>query len=207
MPLLAVITGDLVGSTRVSAPAAFRERLGELMDVAAEKFQAQTHLYRGDGFQVAMGPTVNAFRVAVLLRAGLICASPDGSERWDARIAIAFGQGGFPPADQNSDVHVNSGRALDGMKEGHFRIHADDETLRLATGVATAFADDILSRLTTAEAQALYYHLLEGGSHQEIADRLGKKRPTVTMALHRARYRLLDRYIGEMDRLVRKFHE
>jgi hypothetical protein len=207
MPLLAVITGDLVGSTRVSAPDAFRQRLGELVGVIAKKFQAQTQLYRGDGFQLSIGPEGNAFRLAVLLRAGLICAGPDGRERWDARIAIAFGEGSFPPENQSSDIHVKSGRTLDGLKKGHFMVHADDQTLRLATGAATAFADDILSQLTTAEAQALYYHVLEGGSHQDIADRLGKKRPTVTQALQRARYQLLDRYIGDMDSLVRKFHE
>lgn len=207
MPLLAVLTGNLVGSTRGPAPAPFRQRLGELVEVIAEKFQAQTQLYRGDGFQLAIGPEVNAFRLAVLLRAGLICAGPDGRERWDARIAIAFGQGSFPPENQSSDAHVKSGRALDGLKKSHLIVHADDQTLRLATGAASAFADDILSQLTTAEAQALYYHVLEGGSHQDIADRLGKKRPTVTQALQRARYQLLDRYIGDMDRLVRKFHE
>lgn len=207
MPLLAVLTGDLVGSTRVSEPAAFRQRLSELVGVTAEKFQAQTQLYRGDGFQLTTGPDVNAFRIAVLLRAGLICAGPDGRERWDARIAIAFGQGSFPPANQNSDIHVKSGRTLDALKKGHFGVHAEDEILRLATGTATAFADDILDQLTTAEAQALHYHLLEGGSHQDIAERLGKKRPTVTQALQRARYHLLDRYISDMDRLVRKFHE
>lgn len=207
MPLLAVLTGDLVGSTRVSAPVAFRHRLGELVDVIAEKFQAQTQVYRGDGFQLAVGPHVNAFRLAVLLRVGLISAGPDGAERWDARIAIAFGQGRFPPDNPSGDAHVNSGRALDGLKKGHLVVHADDPTLRLATGAATAFADDILSQLTAAEAQALYYHVLEGGSHQDIADKLGKKRPTVTQALQRAKYQLLDRYIGDMDRLIRNFHE
>jgi len=207
MPLLAVLTGDLVDSTRVSEPAAFRQRLSELVHVIAETFQAQTQLYRGDGFQLATGPRVNAFQVAVLLRTGLVCAGPDGRERWDARIAIAFGQGEFPPESQSSEAHVKSGRALDGLKKGRLKVHADDEVLALATGAATAFADDILDQLTPAEAQALYYHVLEGGSHQDIADRIGKKRPTVTQALKRARYQLLDRYIEDMDRLVRKFHE
>lgn len=207
MPLLAVLTGDLVDSTRVSEPAAFRQRLSELVEVIAEKFQVQTQLYRGDGFQLAIGPEVNAFRLVILVRAGLICAGPDGRERWDARAAIAFGQADFPSENQNSDIHVKSGRALDGLKKGHLRVHSDDEFLRLGTGAATAFADDILGQLTTAEAQALYYHLLEGGSHQDIAERIGKKRPTVTQALQRARYHLLDRYILDMDMLVRKFHE
>ena len=198
MPLLAVLTGDLVDSTRVSEPTAFRQRLGDLVELIAEKFQAQTQLYRGDGFQLAVGPEVNAFRLVVLLRAGLICAGADGRERWDARAAIAFGQAEFSPNNQNTGVHVKSGRALDGLKKGHLAVGSDDEILALATGAATAFADDILSHLTAAEAQALYYHLLEGGSHQDIADRIGKKRPTVTQALQRARYHLVDRYIEQI---------
>lgn len=206
MPLLAVLTGDLVDSTRVSEPAAFRRRLSDLLEGIAEKFHARTQQYRGDGFQLETGPKVNAFRLVLLLRAGLICAGPDGRDRWDARVAIAFGRTDFPPGNQNTDVHVRSGRALDGLRKGHLTIDSEKEFLALATGAATAFADNILEELTAAEAQALYYHLLDGGSHQNIADRIGKQRPTVTQALQRARYHLLDRYIEDMDRLVRKFY-
>lgn len=207
MTHIAVITGDLIGSTQVTEPAAFRDRLRELMDLVAEKFQAQTNLFRGDGFQVAVGMQVNAFRLAVLLRTGLISHSPGNDNRWDARVAIAFSAGRLSGADQNSDAYVNSGHTLDNMAKDNLRIYGEEEVMLLATGAATQFADDILSHLTPTEAEVLFYHLLERGSHQSIADRLGKQRPTVTMALQRARYQLLDRYIQDMDRLIRLHHE
>lgn len=207
MAHIGIITGDLVGSTKVAEPAAFRGRLQALLTLVRERFGAYADMFRGDGFQVTVGPRVNAFRVAVLLRSGLISHGIGRDDRWDARIAIAFGPGRLSSSEQNSDVHVNSGRTLDGLDKDHLRIHGNDERMSLAMDAATAFADDILNHLTPTEAEVLFYHLLEGGSHQDIADRLGKRRPTITIALQRARYHLLDRYIGDMDKLVRLFHE
>jgi DNA-directed RNA polymerase specialized sigma24 family protein len=57
--------------------------------------------------------------------------------------------------------------------------------------------------MSPAEAEAVYYHLLYGESHQRIAERLGKQRATVTQTLNRARYKLLETYADNMDRLVR----
>lgn len=207
MAHIGIITGDLIGSTKVAQPAAFRKRLQELLTLVQEQFRAHAHMFRGDGFQVTVDAQVNAFRLAILLRSGLISHCIDRDDRWDTRIAIAFGPGQLSAADQNSDVHVNSGRMLDSMDKDHLRVYADDKHMILATRSATAFADDILDQLTPTEAEVLFYHLLERGSHQDIADRLDKKRPTITMALQRARYHLLDRYIQDMDELVRLFHE
>lgn len=201
MTQIAVLTGDLIGSTRVPEPAAFRQRLRELLGLATDRFQAQTNLFRGDGFQVAVDRQVNVFRLAVLLRVGLISCSPASDTRWDARIAIAFGVGSLSATDQNSEAWVNSGRTLDAMEKGNLHVYHNGEVMALATGVATAFADDLLNHLTATEAEVLYYYLLEEDSHQRIADRLGKQRPTVTKALQRARYQLLDRYINDMNRL------
>lgn len=207
MTPIAVLTGDLIGSTRVPDPTAFRQRLRDLLGLVAERFHAQTNLFRGDGFQVAVDNQVNAFRLAVLLRVGLISNSPARSTRWDARIAIAFGAGDLSVTEQNSEAWVNSGRTLDAMEKDNLRVYHEGEVMELATGAATAFADDLLNHLTATEAEVLYYYLLEQGSHQSIADRLGKQRPTVTMALQRARYQLLDRYINDMDGLHKLHHE
>lgn len=208
MARLAVITGDLIGSMQVADPDAFRARLKQLLERAHEKYGAVTNLYRGDGFQLALAGKVNAFEVAVVLRTGLIARgpdtrSPDRGERWDARLAIAFGNGRLSSRNQNSPAYVDSGRALDTMKEAHLCVAAGDEFLRLASGVATDFVDATLNQLSPAEAEVLYYYFLDRGSHQSIADRMGKKRPTVTQALHRAGYSLLDRYVRDMDALMR----
>ncbi|MEQ8956050.1 MAG: sigma factor-like helix-turn-helix DNA-binding protein, partial [Gammaproteobacteria bacterium] len=71
---------------------------------------------------------------------------------------------------------------------------------------ATAFADDILDHLTPVEAEVLYYYFLEHENHQQIAERLAKQRPTVTVALQRAKYSQLELYIRNMDQLIRLNH-
>ena len=202
MPHIAVITGDLIGSTEVSDPAAFRGRLADLLQLTRERSAALATQYRGDGFQIALSGDVNAFEAALILRTGLIAQSPDRGNRWDARVAIAFGEGRVSDTDQNSQAYVNSGRALDSMEKDHLLAYAETEVLRLAMRSATGFADDIMNELTPTEAEVLFYYFLDRGSHKSIADKLGKTRPTITAALQRAKYTLLDRYVLDMDKLV-----
>ncbi len=202
MPHIAVITGDLIGSTEASDPAAFRGRLAELLQLTRERSAAQTTQYRGDGFQIAMNSDFNAFEAALILRTGLIAQSPGRANRWDARVAIAFGEGRVSDTDQNSQAYVNSGRALDGMEKDHLLTYAESDVLGLAMRAATGFADDIINEMTPTEAEVLFYYFLNRESHSSIAERLGKKRPTITAALQRAKYTLLDRYVLDMDKLV-----
>ena len=203
MPLISVTTGDLISSTKVAEPDAFRRCLRDILQLLEDRYHAQGHIFRGDGFQVITGSKVNALRLAVLLRTGLISRSMDRENRWDARIAIAYGPEQPAGTDQNSQVHVNSGRLLDSMDKDHLLLHARNDNMRLATAAATAFADDIINRLTPTEAEVLFHHLLDESSHQQIADKLGKQRPTITLALQRARYHLMDGYIRDMDSLLR----
>ena len=203
---LAVITGDLIGSTSAVDPAAYRKRLHELLVTMEKTFDAQTSIFRGDGFQLAVDTSANIFRLALLIRSGLIARS-DPQSRWDARLAIAFGKGLLKEADPNGEAFVNSGRTLDAIESDNMRVYCPSRIMELGTGVATAFVDDLINRLTPVEAETLFHYLLEGGSHQHIAERLGKQRPTVTLALQRAGYRLVERYIEDMGDFVRITHE
>jgi len=207
MSRIAVITGDLINSTKVRNAQGFRERLRELMTLAERKYQAKPTLYRGDGFQAALdADRFNALEVAVVIRTGLIAQSPDRNNRWDARVALTFSTGtgdqDLSFEDQNSPAFVNSGRALDGMEKDHFCIYGSNENTRLALGVATGFADDIINQLTSAEAEVLHYYFLDRKSHSDIARKLGKKRPTITLALQRARYTLVDRFVQDMNKFL-----
>lgn len=216
-----VITGDLIGSTRVADTAAFRQCLDELLALLRSRFGALSATYRGDGFQIALDGAANPFQIAIILRAGLIAHSPEG-ERWDARVAIAFGEAAgkagnaeesvgssseLEQMDQNAPAFIESGRTLDSMRREHLKATANDELVDMALAVACAFADDIINQLTAVEAEVLYYYLLDSGSHQNIADRLGKQRPTVTLALQRARYKLIEQFVRDMDQLLRRSSE
>lgn len=208
MARIAVITGDLINSTRVANPDAFRNQLRELVQLINRRYQAKSNLYRGDGFQVALdGEHFNAIEVALVLRTGLIAQSPDSENRWDARIAIAFDDDDLSATEENGPAYIQSGRSLDAMKKASLLVVGDDEVSSLALNVATAFADDVVSHLTAVEAEVLYYYFLYRESHQKIAERLGKKRPTVTVALQRARYRLLEQYTRDMQKFIEMYHE
>ncbi|MEZ5491514.1 MAG: sigma-70 region 4 domain-containing protein [Gammaproteobacteria bacterium] len=207
MSRIAVITGDLINSTKVRDAHGFRARLEELMELLERNYQARTMLYRGDGFQAVLdAERFNALEVAVIIRTGLIAQSPDKNNRWDARVALAFdtgdGDGKLSFEDQNSSAFVNSGRLLDEMDKDHFSIYGSNENTRLALGVATGFVDDIVNQLTPTEAEVLHYFFLDRKSHSDIARQLGKKRPTITLALHRARYTLIDRFVQDMNKFL-----
>ena len=203
MPTISVITGDLIDSTRVADSAAFRQRLDELLETVRSEFGALISTFRGDGFQLALAEDVNPFRVVLLLRTGLIAHSPDKANRWDARVAIAFGEGILSDQQQSSPAYIESGRALDALRKDHLQAAADSRITGLALGIACRFADDILNNLTAVEAEILYYYLQDKSSHQRIADKLGKQRPTVTIALQRARYKLLEQFAEDMNQIVR----
>lgn len=91
MTIKAVLTGDLVHSQAARDVLAYVDGLHEVLRKLEGRFAFQAETYRGDGFQLVPGDASEAMRCAVLLRAGLIAASP-ATERWDARIAVGLGQ-------------------------------------------------------------------------------------------------------------------
>ncbi|WP_027329501.1 hypothetical protein [Marinimicrobium agarilyticum] len=202
MAEIAVLTGDLINSTRVQQPEAFSRRLKTLLNGLEQDYGAEAGTFRGDGFQVTLERPGEAFEVALRLRAGLIGASPSRSDRWDARISIALGAAKGPEGGFGS-AYTDSGRALDQMERETLRFHAERKQLTLALDLVTAFVDDILCQWTPSEAEVYFEHLCrpEGG-HSAIASRLNKSRPTVTQALLRARYNLLDRYLRDSRQLM-----
>lgn len=180
---IAVLTGDLVGSTQLSnaqLSAAFR-----LVNAASPERVSRN---RGDGWQVALTQPETALRVALRIRAALCGADP----AFITRISIATGPSHQPiPDDLNEatgDVFVASGRALDDLPNG--------VTLAFAAGGALAavarLADHISTGWTPAQAAAMYLALApEPQTRAEIGDALGKSRQAVDQALSAAGYKAL----------------
>lgn len=203
MGTIAVLTGDLIQSTLVQSPKRFVKRLHELLAEVQQKpaYGATAETFRGDGFQLSLKNPEAAPECALLIRAGLIAASPSKTERWDARIAVGFGASARP-ADTFSEAHIRSGRGLDQMGKSHLELLGATEGFQLAVGVATAFVDETINQWTISEAEVYFEYLRAPDSHQAIAERLHKSRPTVSKALRRARGALLDQYLADTARLV-----
>lgn len=198
---LAVITGDLVGSTVAQHVGAYHRQLDTLLKEIAARYETRFQTYRGDGFQVVIAPG-DALEASLLLRAGLIAASPSKQERWDARLAIAFGPESRSAEGFSGPSFVLSGRTLDAMETETLRMVAQSLVLQTTLDLAAAFLDNIVSHWTVAEAASIFEYLKGRENHQVIADRLGKQRPTVTLALKRAHYNLIDRCINDTRLLL-----
>ena len=207
MSTIAVLTGDLVNSTRVRNAVAFQDRLNALLTRVAQKYTATFTTFRGDGFQITLPNAGDAFETCLYLRSGLISQSPTKSERWDARMAVAIGSDKPAKGAAHQKVFIQSGQALDAMKGRNLVIIGQTENFTLAANITSLFLDDLIAGWTPTEAEVLFEYLQAREGHKIIAQRLGKKRPTVTLSLQRARYQLIEHYIQDMQKILDLPHE
>ncbi len=206
---IAVLTGDLVGSTSLS-PAQLAQAFDALADCAA--MQADWHgaplhftRQRGDGWQVALARPALALRSALAFRAALRC---EGGE-FDSYISIAEGEvAGKLGPDLNAEtakVFVTSGDGLDMLKLlslSERMVYVDDAYGQGGPLNAVAvLADHISQGWTPAQAAAILPFLARGDepSYTEVAKALGKSRQAVTKALDAAGYPALKRALHSIE--------
>ena len=188
-PYIAVLTGDIIGSTRMSH--AELERAFDAL-AACARTQAAWHgenlhftRQRGDGWQVRLARPELALRAALAFRAALRC---EGKE-FETFIAVAEGEAGpiASGTDLNQateDVFIESGRRLDWLKPFSKPIQFAHQNIG-AKSAAFVLADHISQGWTPAQAAAILPLLNPEGkrTYTEIADNLGKSRQAVTKAL------------------------
>ncbi|MBA2778533.1 hypothetical protein [Billgrantia kenyensis] len=205
---IAVLTGDLVDSRQASDPKRLFEVLDAALAAITERYNGRSERYRGDGFQVALPDPAAALPAAVLLRAALIRHSEE-QQRWDARIAVAIGEGSWEPGEPlgeaSGEVFVRSGQALDAMSKGSSQLclslaeEEESECLLLLT----CFVDDLIDGWSRYSAEAVYLSLWHEESQQTLAKRIGISQPSVHKRLRAARWTLLDDYLRYLGRRFR----
>jgi DNA-binding phage protein len=185
---LCVLTGDIVGSTDLSA--------AELFEIAQTLTDANRNLHlvagpphfdihRGDGWQAAFTNRSKALRIALLFRAVLFARN----DKYETRIAIAVGDESLENKDisrANSPTFILSGRTLDTMSDDHLMAHASGGSHH----AATVLADYISRSWTTAQARAIapFLHPAESWTQKDVARNLGISRQAVGQALDAAGY-------------------
>ncbi|MBZ5876687.1 MULTISPECIES: hypothetical protein [Chromohalobacter] len=200
--LLGVLTGDVVGSRRITDRQRLDEALDTTLALLERQFGAHVDRYRGDGFQVALRAPGEAMTAAVLARAALLRYSPSRRDVWDARIAVGIGYGHLPEAPHiasaDGDAFVRSGQALDRLSESDERLalvlpQPDDDLALL-----TRFADVILQGWTHNAAEVVYWQLRHPETQQALATRLGRAQSTIHQRLSAARWPLIQDYLAHV---------
>lgn len=192
--LYAVLTGDLVKSSRLSKKQLTQAR--EHLEAAAAELnrwkrglvRGKPDFFRGDAWQVLLSEPKWALRAAVFLRASLLAEG-----RVDTRIAIGLGAvdevAGRRISLSSGQAFVLSGQSLDEMTQYYQMTIALPEKAGILGGwvsVTGQLCDALIGHWTSRQAAVVRVALrMDDATHDEIARRLKPrvKRQTVTRAL------------------------
>ena len=180
--IFAVLTGDLVGSSRFKSEKQRDEVLSilkdsfskvESSDIIASSFE----IHRGDSFQGVLSRPEQALKAAMIIRTNLLSRSLETKNRLDARIAIGIGKIDYLPKDKvgegDGEGFRNSGVELDKMKKGEQNLTIKTPWPEINKELKTecALINAIIHRWTKEQAGAIMYQI-QGYTQEEIAKEL-----------------------------------
>lgn len=207
--MIAVITGDLVGSTKMS-PGDYQRAIGlctQMIDYFAEHFCATGEIYRGDSLQLCFDQPQHSMKCAVLLKMFLLQAKlTTGS----IGVTLAVGLGdakvtGATPGVSQGTAFTHSGRGLDKATSGELSLHMDNTPLQEKLIIASKFLNHLLASLTQVQGRVLYHYLLMNyPTHQKLADHLKSSQQNVTKHLSRIGASLVEEYLGFFEQQIIK---
>lgn len=209
--LVAVITGDIAGSTAVRNRALLNKALKEAFAALAKKdfgLVRPFEIYRGDSFQGIVDPT-QALRAALAVRARLRQWDAPGPKAApkrasgqvsrniplaslpDARVAIGIGTVAFRSAkviESDGEAFRTSGRELDALTRvgGRLAIATPWNEVDKEFAAMAKLLDALVSNWSSASAQAMFLHIAQGSTQTEIAKKLGVSQPAVHKRLANA---------------------
>ncbi|MFN4153199.1 MAG: hypothetical protein ACK4HF_00965 [Paracoccaceae bacterium] len=193
--LHAVLTGDLIHSTR-STVAQVDETMA-LIQAAAEKFstEARFHRYRGDGWQVYVGEAWEGLDAMVFIAAQLR-ARGALSSRMALGLGDAYGLDHDSLGMAGGMAFIRSGRALDSIGEGKWLALAG-ETVDPLHHALIAYLDAQVRGWSQEQAEAVSLSLDPDGPHsqQVLAERLGISRQAFAARLNAAGFVLTEQAI------------
>ena len=191
MDKVAVITGDIIGSTAIRRskqkdkfPLLIKECLNEVRKTEKKTIKQPFEIFRGDSFQGVVTDVKRSVVIALKIKAGLIMRSGEIKRGvLDARISIGIGRINYQAkAIKESDgvaFHL-SGKQLDEMKVKNDRlsITSDNNKINQHLELLSVLLGLITKRWTAQQAEVMYY-LLNDKTQSAIAELLDVKQPSV----------------------------
>lgn len=197
-PMLAVITGDLVGFSKYTVSgrrrllAALKASFTSIRSALPRKSKTAFEIYRGDSFQGFLSAPELAVRSVIRLRAELRSRFKTGSRRDapDIRTAIGIGSVDYLPAGRFWEGDGNafrlSGPALDMMKnDRRLSVHTPWPEIDAEMEIACALLDALIHRWSAEQAEAVT-RLLHGMGQTDTARTFGISQPAVRQRLRSA---------------------
>jgi hypothetical protein len=188
----AVITGDIIGSTKLSRPE--KDKLDILLHEIFMFFEKDKRMwglekpfeiFRGDSFQAVFNKPPLALNISLIIRSFLRMqeTGKDSTNIFDARIAAGIGKIEViseTVGKSNGEAFHLSGRIIDTMKLGGFSIQLRTpwENVNNEFDVHCFVLSKIIDSLTAPQANVVFYKL-QNFKEIEISDILKISQPAV----------------------------
>jgi hypothetical protein len=205
MPIRAVVTADIVNSTRLKSG----EGKNLLTAITKILTPLKYEFYRGDSFQVYVKNPQEALQWVLLCRA--IAISISGTVPCDIRASIGLGTV-IPPVRNLStakgEAFVLSGRAFDNMSQIDKRLFIAINTTQekkiyeIALDLMATYTDTIFKRMTAKQA-AVITELLKGKTQQEIADQFKKSKSTISQLVNTAGWSEIESVMTKFENIIK----
>lgn len=208
MRTIAIITGDVVDSTKLSLEERYImiNALQAIPDIISQISQVSMEIFRGDSFQILIHDVATAAKVAIAIRAWLRCQTVvSGKSPLDARLAIGIG-GAYYQSDSLStsdgEAYRLSGRLLDRMQKSRLEIVTTWPKVNEELNLSTAFVDDIITAWTQNQSKIMLLLLQTAKNHLELAQELDISRQMVDKSLKSSKEDLIESYIDRFEKLI-----
>lgn len=185
----AIVTGDIVNSTRLKKPEE-KKLLSTLSSVLKPH---QYMFYRGDSFQVYIAEPKDALKIVLQMRAAAKRLTTESSlPLADIRASIGIGNVTKPVRNLETatgEAFLLSGRTFDEMSKSGKRllIQSNNDSINLGLKVVANYADSLFALLTSKQA-AVIFELLMERNQKETAKALKKSQPTINKHAQSAKW-------------------
>lgn len=220
MKQIAVLTGDIIDSTKL--PAAEREKLDQLLHKGLAEIAGQNNfeVFRGDSFQVLLTEPARALKTAIQLRCWLRknqLAEPEAIEKTgkqkkavpnfstkkgiiDARMAIGIGGISYQSKNiktSDGEAFQLSGRALDNVKTKNNRlvIATPWPEFNDYMEVTISLLDILITNWSLQQSEVIY-ELLNGQTQTAIASKLAINQASVNQRAKTAHWQAVERTVN-----------
>lgn len=183
LPLVAVITGDIINSQAIEREVDWNSELQRLLSGFGTS-PKDWQVYRGDSFQLVSYQPENALRIALKLKAGF-----KQHKELDVRMAIGVGSIEHhreQVLQSSGEAFVNSGRKFDSLKKQTLALKTPwqelDESINLLINLALLTVDNwpessaevVLARLEHPEATQTDIAALLSIPQSRVSERLSR---------------------------------
>lgn len=203
MVLKAVLTGDIVNSTKLK-PVAEKKLIKILQTVLANY---QFEFYRGDSFQVFVKNAEEALEVALLCRTAAISISKSDQDiKSDIRISIGIGMVQLPVkslATAKGSAFVLSGRAFDEFlkTDDRLSIAVENGLANTAAEIISDYLNQLFKVMTYKQAEVIF-ELLQHKTQQEVAKFLKKSKSTINQHVMAGGWNEIEKLLQQYKSIV-----